>query len=63
MVWNIFQMIIVQDNPGIIGVMLYTPEGIPIKTTVDNTTAAQYQSLVSTLTTAAQVSIKHRPQQ
>ena len=56
-------MIIVQDNPGIIGVMLYTPEGIPIKTTVDNTTAAQYQSLVSTLTTAAQVSIKHRPQQ
>ena len=52
-------MIIVQDNPGIIGVMLYTPEGIPIKTTVDNTTAAQYQSLVSTLTTAAQVGIIH----
>lgn len=43
-----------KDNSGIIGVMLYSPEGIPIKTTVDNTTAAQYQSLVSTLTAAAQ---------
>ena len=31
----------IQDNAGILGVMLYTPEGIPIKTTVDNTTAAQ----------------------
>ena len=30
-----------QDTIGTIGVMLYTPEGIPIKTTVDNTTAAQ----------------------
>ena len=29
-----------QDNPEVIGVMLYTPDGIPIKTTVDNTTAA-----------------------
>ena len=33
----------IQDNAGILGVMLYTPEGIPIKTTVDNTTAAQVQ--------------------
>ena len=57
-----------QDTIGTIGVMLYTPEGIPIKTTVDNTTAAQvvvnnddddghnilqYQNLVSTLTATA----------
>ena len=31
----------IQDTLGTVGVMLYTPEGIPIKTTVDNTTAAQ----------------------
>ena len=42
-----------QDGAGIIGVMLYTPDGIPIRTTVDNTTAAQYQNLVSHLTAAA----------
>ena len=33
-----------QDNPEVIGVMLYTPDGIPIKTTVDNTTAAMVGS-------------------
>ena len=32
--------------------MLYTPQGIPIKTTVDNTTAAQYEQLVTSLTSA-----------
>ena len=32
--------------------MLYTPQGIPIKTTVDNTTAAQYEQLVTRLTSA-----------
>ena len=35
-----------------VGVMLYTPQGIPIKTTVDNTTAAQYEQLVTNLTSA-----------
>ena len=35
-----------------VGVMLYTPQGIPIKTTVDNTTAAQYEQLVTRLTSA-----------
>ena len=30
--------------------MLYTPEGIPIKTTVDNTTAAQVSHKVERLT-------------
>ena len=44
---------VAQDGAGIIGVMLYTPDGIPIRTTVDNTTAAQYQNLVSHLTAAA----------
>ena len=33
-----------QDNPEVIGVMLYTPDGIPIKTTVDNTTAAMVRT-------------------
>ena len=35
-----------------VGVMLYTPQGIPIKTTVDNTTAAHYEQLVTRLTSA-----------
>ena len=36
----------IQDGAGILGVMLFTPEGIPIKTTVDNTTAAQVEQVI-----------------
>ena len=39
--------------------MLYTPEGIPIKTTVDNTTAAQYEQLVTSLTSATRSVVRH----
>ena len=47
----------IQDNAGILGVMLYTPEGIPIKTTVDNTTAAQVYVTIRCLVILLLVSV------
>lgn len=39
----------IQSHKGVFGTIVVNSEGIPIKTTLDNTTTEQYSSLISTL--------------
>ena len=39
----------IQSHKGVAGVVVVNAEGIPIKTTMDNTTTVQYAGLISQL--------------
>ncbi|XP_060525441.1 dynein light chain roadblock-type 2 [Cylas formicarius] len=39
----------IQSHKGVIGTIVVNSEGIPIKTTLDNTTTVQYAGLISSL--------------
>lgn len=43
----------IQSYKGVAGTIVVTSEGIPIKTTLDNTTTVQYAGLISNLTDKA----------
>ncbi|CAG9813569.1 unnamed protein product [Phaedon cochleariae] len=39
----------IQSHKGVVGTIVVNSEGIPIKTTLDNTTTVQYAGLISSL--------------
>ncbi|CAH1974887.1 unnamed protein product [Acanthoscelides obtectus] len=39
----------IQSHKGVVGAIVVNSEGIPIKTTLDNTTTVQYAGLISSL--------------
>jgi len=39
----------IQSHKGVVGTIVVNSEGIPIKTTLDNTTTVQYSGLISAL--------------
>lgn len=39
----------IQSHKGVVGTIIVNSEGIPIKTTLDNTTTVQYAGLISSL--------------
>ncbi|CAH1114617.1 unnamed protein product [Psylliodes chrysocephalus] len=39
----------IQSHKGIVGTIIVNSEGVPIKTTLDNTTTVQYAGLISSL--------------
>ncbi|CAH0769646.1 unnamed protein product [Bemisia tabaci] len=39
----------IQNHKGVVGLVVVNAEGIPIKTTLDNTTTVQYAGLISQL--------------
>ncbi|CAG9829065.1 unnamed protein product [Diabrotica balteata] len=39
----------IQSHKGIVGTIVVNSEGVPIKTTLDNTTTVQYAGLISSL--------------
>ncbi|XP_039277515.1 dynein light chain roadblock-type 2 isoform X1 [Nilaparvata lugens] len=43
----------IQSHKGVIGTIVVNSEGIPIKTTMDNTTTVQYAGLISQLSDKA----------
>ncbi|KAH9507778.1 Dynein light chain roadblock-type 2 [Bulinus truncatus] len=43
----------IQSHKGVTGIMVVNSEGIPIKTTLDNSTTVQYASLLHSLTAKA----------
>lgn len=43
----------IQSHKGVIGIIVVNSEGIPIKTTLDNSTTVQYASLIHSLTSKA----------
>ncbi len=48
----------IQSYKGVVGTIVVTSEGIPIKTTLDNTTTVQYAGLVTHLTDKARSVIR-----
>lgn len=48
----------IQSYKGVVGTIVVTSEGIPIKTTLDNTTTVQYAGLVSHLADKARSVIR-----
>ncbi|XP_023012442.1 dynein light chain roadblock [Leptinotarsa decemlineata] len=43
----------IQSHKGVVGTIVVNSEGIPIKTTLDNTTTVQYAGLISSLSDKA----------
>ncbi|KAK4884789.1 hypothetical protein RN001_001060 [Aquatica leii] len=43
----------IQSHKGVVGTIVVNSEGIPIKTTLDNTTTVQYAGLISALSDKA----------
>ncbi|KAK9892254.1 hypothetical protein WA026_019056 [Henosepilachna vigintioctopunctata] len=43
----------IQSHKGVVGIIVVNSEGIPIKTTLDNTTTVQYAGLISSLSDKA----------
>ncbi|KAL3287390.1 hypothetical protein HHI36_001863 [Cryptolaemus montrouzieri] len=43
----------IQSHKGVVGIIVVNSEGIPIKSTLDNTTTVQYAGLISSLSDKA----------
>ncbi|KAF7988034.1 hypothetical protein HCN44_007528 [Aphidius gifuensis] len=48
----------IQSHKGVVGTIVVNSEGIPIKTTMDNTTTVQYAGLISQLSDKARSVIR-----
>jgi len=48
----------IQSHKGVVGTIVVNSEGIPIKTTLDNSTTVQYASLIHSLTLKARSTVR-----
>lgn len=48
----------IQSHKGVTGVIVVNQEGIPIRTTMDNSTTVQYAGLVHQLTSKARITVR-----
>jgi dynein light chain roadblock-type len=47
-----------QNHKGVIGVIIVNHEGIPIRSTMDNSTTVQYSGIINQLTSKARSSVR-----
>ncbi|XP_077982286.1 dynein light chain roadblock-type 2 [Glandiceps talaboti] len=48
----------IQSHKGVIGIIVVNTEGIPIRTTLDNSTTVQYSGLIHTLAAKARSTVR-----
>lgn len=48
----------IQSHPGVIGIIVVNSDGIPIRTTLDNSTTVQYASLIHQLSLKARSTVR-----
>ena len=48
----------IQSHPGVIGVIIVNAEGIPIRTTLDNSATTQYAALIQQLSSKAKSAVR-----
>lgn len=48
----------IQGHKGVMGIIIVNNEGIPIRTTLDNSTTVQYAGLIHTLTAKARSTVR-----